>query len=482
VSEIKQKTISGLFWSLIDVFSSQGTLFIVGIILARLLSPFDFGLIGTIAVLIAISDSIVNSGFSNALIRKVNCNDDDYTTVFYFNILISVFLYILLYFSAPIIAIYFKQTQLTDIVRVLSLVIIIDAFSLIQRTVLIKQIDFKSQTKVSIISSIASGLISIVLALNGFGVWSLVWQRIFSRLISLILLWSGKRWFPNGTFNVISFKGLFGFGSRLLLSGLIDTVYNNIYLILIGKYFSVETLGFFSKSQEFSNIPSQGIGGIINRVAYPVLSSFQDDKVRLKEYYRRLIRSSMFVTSLVMVCLAASSESVILTLIGIKWINSISYLQLLCFVGILYPLHLLNLSILQVQGRSDLYLKLEVIKKLLGIPLIILGVIFGVKVMIIGMLISSILSYFLNSYWSGNFIDYGIKDQLKDIIPSLLWSFLIGLLVFFIGEIIYFPPYIELLIQIFIGLVSSILLFELIKLDEYIFMKHLLIAQLGQNQ
>jgi teichuronic acid exporter len=474
VTETKQKTISGLYWSLVDVISSQGTLFLVGVILARLLSPFDFGLIGSIAVVIAISDSIVNSGFSNALIRKIKCSNEDYSTVFYFNILSSVLIYVTLFFIAPYIATYFKQSQLISIIRILSIVIVIDAFSLIQRTILIKQIDFKFQSKISIVSSLISGFISILMAFNGFGVWSLVWQRIISRLVSLFFLWSSNRWFPNGKFSFTSFKELFGFGSKLLLSGLIDTLYNNIYFILIGKYFSLETLGFFSKSQEFSNIPSQGIGGIINRVAYPVLSSFQEDKIKLRHYYRRLIKSSMFITSIVMIFIAASSESIVLTLLGEKWISSVPYLQLLCFVGILYPLHLLNLSILQVKGRSDLYLKLEIIKKILGVPLIILGVIYGVKVMIIGMLISSILSYFVNSYWSANFIDYTINDQLKDIFPSLITSCFVGLIVFGLGKIIFLPIYIELCLQILIGFITTIFISEFVKLNEYMYLKQLL--------
>jgi O-antigen/teichoic acid export membrane protein len=480
LTEIKQKTISGLYWSLVDVISSQGTLFIVGIILARLLSPFDFGLIGSIAIVIAISDSIINSGFSNALIRKIKCTKEDYNTVFYFNIFSSVFLYVILFFIAPYIAIYFKQSKLTDIVRILSIVIIIDAFSLIQRTILIKQIDFKFQSKISISSSFISGFISIFLAFNGFGVWSLVWQRIISRLASLIFLWSSNRWFPDGKFSLKSFKELFGFGSKLLLSGIIDTVYNNIYFILIGKYFSLETLGYFSKSQEFSNIPSQGIGGIINRVAYPVLSGFQEDKTKLRHYYRRLIKSSMFITSIVMICLAAASESIVLTLLGEKWIKSIPYLQLLSFVGILYPLHLLNLSILQVKGRSDLYLKLEIIKKLLGVPLIILGVIYGVKVMIIGMLISSILSYFVNSFWSAKFIDYTINDQLKDIFPSLVTSCFVGLIVYGIGKIIILPIYLELFLQILFGFITTIFISEFIKLNEYLYLKQALFNRIGK--
>ena len=328
---LKQKTVSGLSWSFIDQIGNQGISFIVGIILARLLTPREFGLIGMITVFIALSESFINSGFSDALIRKKDCTDTDYSTIFYFNLIVGLLFAVILYISAPAIAVFFNESELTSIVRVMSIVLIIDSLTIIQRTILTKRIDFKLQTRISIIASIGSGVIAIIMAFNNYGVWSLVAQRISRQALNSFFLWLWNNWKPKFIFSRKSFKELFSFGNKLLISGLISTLYQNIYYLIIGKFYTTATLGYYTKANDFKRVPSEGLNGIISRVSYPVLSTLQDDKMRLKQNFQKLLRSTVFITFILMLGMAAIAEPMIITLIGEQWRQSIIYLQLLCY-------------------------------------------------------------------------------------------------------------------------------------------------------
>lgn len=482
VASLKQKTLSGLSWSFAETFANQVLTFIIGIILARLLEPSEFGLIGMITIFIAVSTSVINSGFSQALIRKKNCTDTDYSTVFYFNLAVSFILFIILFFLAQPISKFFDEPELENLVKVISLLLIIDAFAIIQRTILTKRIDFKLQTKVSVISNVTGGLIGIYLAHSGYGVWSLVAQKISHRGFNALLLWFWNRWLPTLKFSYNSFKELFSFGSKLLLSGLIDTIYRNVYLLVIGKYFSAAELGYFTRAQQFSELPSQNINGVIQRVTYPVLSSIQDDIPRLKISYQKLIRSTMFITFVLVLGLAAVADSLVITLIGEKWIQSIIYLQMLSFVGMMYPLHALNLNMLNVQGRSDLFLKLEIIKKSLAVPTIIIGVLLGIKIMIAGMIVNTFIAYYLNSFWNGRFIGYSFKQQVKDILPSFILALSMAAVVFFTGMLLPFDPVWNLMLQITAGAVYILFLCEAIKFKDYIFVKELVLEKVKSLQ
>ncbi|HCY00398.1 MAG TPA: colanic acid exporter [Bacteroidales bacterium] len=482
MSSLKQKTVSGLIWSFVDTMAGQGITFIVGIILARLLSPREFGLIGMLTVFIAVSQSFIDSGFSNALIRKKDCSDADYSTVFYFNLAVGVLFFILLYFSAPAISGFFNEPELTAILQVMGIVLIIDSLTIIQRTILTKRIDFKLQARISVIASIGSGIVAIAMAFNGFGVWALVAQRIVKQGLNSLFLWMWNRWKPLLVFSVKSFKELFGFGSKLLISGLIDTVYRNVYYLIIGKFFSAQELGFYTKAEEFNRLPSQNLNSIIGRVTYPVLSTLQDDIPRLRNNYQKLIRSVMFITFILMLGMAAVAEPMIHTLIGAKWEPAIIYLQMLCFVGMMYPLHALNLNMLQVQGRSDLFLKLEIIKKIIAVPTIIIGIFFGIKMMIVGMMVNTLIAYYLNSYWSGVKIGYSFKQQVKDIAPSFILAFTMGVAVYFIGDLLPFSYLINLIIQILFGAIFVFVFCEITKFKDYIFVKELVLEKIQKNR
>lgn len=471
MTNLKQKTISGLSWSFVGQFARYGIDFIIGIILARLLSPKQYGLIAMVTIFIAVSRSFVDSGFTQALIRKNDAKQIDYSTVFYFNIIVSLLLYILLYFLAKPISHFYGEPKLIIILKVLGLRLILDALSIIQRAKLTKRIDFKLQTKITVISSLLSGVIGIVLAYLGFGVWALVAKMLIMQIVFTILLWYWNRWIPTLEFSFHSFKEMFSFGYKLLLSGLIYTLYLNVYKLIIGKYFSAAELGFYSRAEQFRDLPSKNLTGIIQRVSYPVLANIQDDAEKLKKAYRRLIKSSMFISFTLIFGLAATAKAFILVLIGEKWMPVIVYLQLLCFAGMLYPLQAINLNMLKVQGRSDLFLKLEIIKIILAIPVIILGIFISIKAMIICMIFNSFIAFILNSYYSGKKISYSSFNQLRDIFPSFLTAFTLASIIFLIGELTDFSNPITLLVQIIAGLILFFIINETLKLQDYIYIK-----------
>lgn len=470
---LKQETVSGLIWSFIDNIANLGITFIVGIILARLLNPREFGLIGMLTIFIAISQSFIDSGFSQALIRKQNCTQTDYSTVFYFNIVVGVSVYIILFINAKSIGFFFHEPILKELIRVLGLGLIINSISIIQSTLLAKRIDFKLQAKISVIASSFSGIISIYLAYSGWGVWSLVSLMLIKYSLNSLLLWLWSKWKPIWCFSIISFKELFSFGSKLLVSGLIDTIYRNVYYLVIGKYFSSAELGFYTRADQFQSLPSSNLQGIIGRVSYPVLLTIQNDISRLRENYKRIIKSSMLVTFILMLGMAAVARPMILTLIGEKWEPSIIYLQMLCFVGMFYPLNALNLNMLQVQGRSDLFLRLEIIKKILAVPIIIIGVIWGIKVMILGMIINTLIAYYLNSYWSGRFIGYSFFEQIKDIFPSFLLALVMSIIVFLEGLFIQMPPLSLFIIQLITGALLIFGICEYFHFKDYLYLKNI---------
>jgi O-antigen/teichoic acid export membrane protein len=474
-NSLKSKAIIGTSWSLIDNIASSGITFLAGLVLARLLSPHDFGLLGMITVFIAVSNSLIDSGFGQALIRKTDIKPIDYNTVFYFNVVVGIFLYIALFAAAPAISIFFHEPKLILITRVTGTVLIINSVSIIQRTLFTKQIDFRTQTKVSLISSLVSGIIGIGLALKGFGVWSLIVQQLSRQLLSSVFLWVYCSWVPKLEYSFKSFKELFGFGSKLLISGLIDTIYRNIYYLVIGKYYSASELGQYTRAEQFNSIFSSNLTSVVQRVSYPVLSSIHGNDSRLKEAYRKVIKSTMLVSFALMLGLAAIAKSLILILIGEKWIECIPYLQIICFGGMLYPLHAINLNILQVKGRSDLFLRLEIIKKCIAIPVVAIGILFGIKFMLVCSVLTSFFAYFLNSYYSAPLLNYPTLDQIKDIIPTFLVSLIVASLMWSI-TLINLNIWLTLAFQITLGLVLMISIYEKLQLFDYLEVKQVLLT------
>lgn len=472
---LKQKTVKGVSWSFIDNITNYGIAFIVGIVLARILTPEEYGVMAMVTIFIAVSNSIVDSGFSNALIRKTSIRSVDYNTVFYFNLIVSIFLYLILYVSAPAISVFFKEPVLVDVMRVIGWVLIINAFAIIPRTILVRNINFKTQTKVSLIASLSSGIIGIGMALTGWGVWSLVGQQLTRQLFNTVFLWIFCRWRPLWEFSIQSFKELFGFGSKLLASGLIDTIYKDIYSLIIGRFYSAADLGQYTRASQFSTIFSSNLTSVVQRVSYPVLSSIQNEPERLLGAYRRVIKTTMLVTFACMLGLGAVAKPLILLLIGEKWQPAVSFLQIICFAGMLYPLHAINLNILQVKGRSDLFLKLEIIKKVIAVIPIAIGIFYGIEFMLWGSVCTSFVAFFLNSYYSADLIDYPTFRQIKDVLPTFLVSLIVAGCMWGLS----FLPlsyYIILPLQLIVGLVLAYLIYERIKLPEYMEIRGMILS------
>lgn len=478
---LKDKTVRGVAWSAVDSIARYGITFLVSIVLARLLSPEEYGLIGIITIFITVFNGIVDGGFTNALIRKQNITDQDYNTAFITNLLVSVFLAVLLFFSSPLIAVFFNRDELTMLTRVMSVIVVVNGLAIVQKAKLTKNIDFKTQTKITLIASVSSGLVGIVLALLGFGVWALVGQQITNQSLNTFFLWFFSKWKPKLKFSVASFKDLWGFGWKLLVSGLIDSIWREIYQVVVGKFYSTATLGLYTRGQQFASLFSTNLTAVVQRVSYPVLSSIQDDKIRLKDAYQRVIKSTMLVTFACMLGLAAISKSMVYVLIGEKWLPCVPMLQIICFQMMLYPLHAINLNMLQVQGRSDLFLKLEIIKKTIGVIPLCLGIFIDIYWMLFGSVIVGFVSYLLNAYYSGPFLNYSVWEQIKDILPSFIISIIMALIVFVVG-LLPISPYVLLLIQLVVGGGVMILLCEIIKLPDYFEVKSIVYSIVNKKR
>ena len=469
---IRNKAIKGVGWSFADNILNQGVTFLVGLVLARLLSPEEYGLIGIIAIFIAVFNSIVDSGFSNALIRKNDAGDADYNTVFITNMVMSVLLFCVMFFGAPVIASFFNRPQLIPLTKVMASVVIINAFAIIQRTILVKKVDFKTQTKVSAIASVASGVVGIGMASGGLGVWSLVGQQLSRQFLNSLFLWVFAKWYPKLQFSLKSFKELFNFGWKLMVSGLIDTVWREIYQVVIGKFYSPATLGQYTRAHQFGSIFSTNLTAVVQRVSYPVLSEIQDDVQKLKNAYKKVIKVTMLITFCCMLGLAAIAEPMIVSLIGDQWLPAVPFLQILCFSMMLYPLHAINLNMLQVQGRSDLFLRLEIIKKIIAVVPLLLGIFVNIYLMLFGSVITGFIAYYLNAFYSGKFLNYSILEQVRDIIPSFIIAMIMAVSVWGIS-FINLPSVALLAIQLSAGVVMIVLLCESVRLDSYLEIKHI---------
>lgn len=467
---LKSKTVKGMGWSALENVTRLGVTFVVSIILARLLSPKEYGLIGILTIFIAIFNAIVDSGFTNALIRKQDATDTDYSTVFYTNLILSVVLAAVLFFCAKPISIFFERPELISLTQVMSSVVIINALSIVQRVRTIKAIDFKTQTKITFISSIGSGVIGIAMAYMGYGVWALVGQQISNQFLTTLLFWFYNKWIPKLVFSWDSFKEMWTFGSKLLASGLIDTAWKEVYQVVIGKCYSPATLGLYTRAKQFADLCSSNLTSVVQRVSYPVLSSIQDDRARLKGAYQRVIKTTMLPTFVLMLGMAACAKPMIYVLIGEQWLECIPMLQIICTYGMLYPLHALNLNMLQVQGRSDLFLRLEIIKKIIAVGPLLLGVFVDIYLMLAGSIVTSSIAYYLNAYYSGPFLNYSIKEQIKDILPSFGVAVAMAVPVFAMS-FIPLNPFILLPLQIVAGAVMTISICEVTKLPEYIELK-----------
>jgi O-antigen/teichoic acid export membrane protein len=463
---LKKEAKKGIIWSAVQRFSMQGLQFLTTLVMARQLTPDDYGIIGMLSVFIGISSVFIDSGFINALTRKQDRTQADICTVFYFNIGVALLAYFILFLTAPLIANFYGMEVLCPVLRVFSLVLIINSFSAVQATLLTIKLDFKTQAKVSIISLLVSAAIGIAMAYNGFSYWAIVALNISSSLISTALFWYYSRWRPSLLFSKSSFKSMFAFGSKLLASSLIDSIYNNIYSLVIGKFFAAKTLGNYSRAESYANFPSISMTGIMQRVTYPVLCKMQDDEQQLAHAYRKFLKLSAFVIFPLMMGLSALSHAFVVITIGPQWTFCAVLLQILCFSLMWYPIQVINLNLLQVKGRTDLSLKLEVIKKIIGTAILFASIPFGIVVMCCSRVLYSIICLFINSFYSKELINLSVFKQLRDILPTLLISFAMFLIVTAFNHF-FTNQWIQISIGAAVGAISYIILSYLFNKDEF---------------
>lgn len=458
---LKHKTVKGVIWSSIERFALAGVNFIFGLVLARLLMPSDYGMIAMLGIFMGISQVFIDSGFSSALIRKSDRTELDNSTAFYFNIFVGIICFGVLFIIAPLIAQFYNIPQLTILTRILSLNLVFNSFCVVQQALLSVRLDFKTQAKISLSGGFISGSIGAIMAYTGFGVWALVAQSVTASAIRAALLCFWVKWYPMGSFSKNSFHHLFAYGSKLLASGLLDTIYNNIYTIVIGKKFSHINLGLYARADQLAQFPAVNITGILQRVSFPVLCTIQNEDERLKLNYRKILRLSSFIVFPLMIGLAAVADPLIRLLLTDKWAAAIPFLYILCFALMWYPVHAINLNLLQVKGRSDLFLRLEIYKKFLGLGILCATIPMGLMVMCVGKVFSSLICLALNTYYTGKLIHLGFFSQMKDLLPTLLNSLIMGGLVY-ISTLLLSAPCWRLMAGMLVGigyyLISNILL------------------------
>lgn len=454
---IKKDTLKGVKWTAIEKIALQGIQFVIGLILARLLTPSDFGLVGMLAIFISVSQTFVDGGFSNALIRKLDRSDTDCSTAFYFNIVVGLVCYGLLFVSSPWIAEFFNVPILKDLLRVLSISIFINSLAVVQVAKLTVDINFKAQARATVCSVVLSGCIGILMAYKGYGVWSLAWQTVFGAIFKCIILWYQTKWKPKMVFSIESFRNLFSYGSKLLLSNLIGTFYANMTTIAIGKFYTSKDLGFYSRGQQFAHLPSTAIIDTIGRVTFPILAKIQNDDERLVSVYRKYIKVTSLPIIFCLILLASVAKPLILVLLTEKWLDATLFLQIFCFAFMTEHISKLNLNLLQVKGRSDLYLRLEVVKKIIAFLILLCSIPLGVVVICLSKVLNGQVALFINTYYTGKLFGLGYLKQFTDFFKYMVMSLLACSPAFVLTFTEINPA-----LQLLVGCVSAVLLYYIL--------------------
>ena len=463
---LKNKALKGVAWSAIEKFSYQGVQFILNIVIARLVLPAEYGLIAMLAIFLSIAQVFVDSGFSNALIQKQSRTETDYSTVFYFNIAISLIIYLIIYICAPLIADFYSQPQLKLILRWVGITIILQGITVVQRAKIIIDVNFKLLAKVSLISVIISGVTAVYMAYSGMGVWALVVQSIGNSLISTILLWILAKWKPLIIFSWSSFTKLFSYGSKLLISSLLQTIYLNLYSLVIGKYYSASQVGFYNRSSSLAQFPSTNIVGIVSRAVFPIMCQMQDNDEKLIKSFNQYLRATCFIIFPLMVGLAVLAKPLVLLILTEKWEPAATLLSILSIAYMLQPLMALNHQILNVKGRSDYFLKADIIKKLLAAVILIITIPFGMNILCLGVIIYSIIDIVITLYYAKKVINTGYICQFLSILPHLTISIVMGVVVYFSSIIVGSNLWLQLATGTILGAISYLLLSYIFKVKE----------------
>lgn len=464
-----RKVISGLFWRFAERCGAQGVSFAVSIVLARLLAPEIYGTIALVTVFTAVLQVFVDSGMGNALIQKKNADNEDFSTVFYFNMAVCCVLYLGMYIAAPSIAEFYNDRELTAVVRVLSLTLIISGVKNVQQAYVSRNMLFKHFFYATLGGTIGAAAIGIAMAYMGYGVWALVVQQVFNAAVDTVILWITVKWRPGRTFSLQKLKGLFSFGWKMLVSGLLDTVYGNLRQLLVGKIYSSSDLAYYNRGQQFPNFIVNNINSSIDSVLFPVMSSVQDDREKIKNMTRKSIKISVYVMAPMMMGLAFTAETVVRLVLTDKWLACVPFLRIFSVTCMFHPIHTANLNAIKAMGRSDLFLKLEILKKAVGLVLMISSIQFGVLAMAYSMLIGNVISQVINSWPNRKLLGYSYEDQIKDILPCIL-------LAAFMGGCVYTITFLELSLmatlcmQVVSGALVYIVCSAILKMSSFLYL------------
>lgn len=476
---LKNKTISSMLWSTLGKFGTMGIQFVTNIVLARLLMPDDFGTIGMLSIFIVLSETFIIGGFGQALIQKKNPTHIDYTTVFYWNLVASIVMYGLLFVFSPIISRFFEMPQLESVVRVYGLVLIISAFSIVQNNQLQKNLKFKVLSIRNITAASFGTVVSIIMALYGFGVWSLVVSHLVNATISVVLLWRLSSWRPTWEFSYQSFKELSSFGSLMAISSLVDQFYKEMQGLIIGKWYSAADLGHYSQAKKLENIPTSSLSQIVSQVTFPVFSKLQDNKVQLKASIRNCTTAVTYLNFPLNILLIVIAPPLIRLLYGPNWEEAILYFQLLNIVGLFYTITTMNNSIIKSLGKSKIFLYIKIIQRVVGLFLIFMGASHSIIGLLLGVISSVLFNYIITASVNNRLLGYGICEQVTDVGVSLILASFLGIATYFISSLCpVCNQYIVMLIQILfytlgylliskVGKVRGFVIFEEIVKDRF---------------
>ena len=464
---LKAKTAKGVGWGFADNILGLGITAVANIILARILSPADFGIIGMTAIFMTLSTSLVDSGFTGALTRKKDTVKADFDTVFYFNLAVSCLLYAVLFFCSPFIARFFKEPILVPVIRILGISLVINAFGIVQKIILVRRIDFRTQAWISLVSSFAAAVAAVVMAFYGFGVWSLVVLQVGKLAVNTILLWSVSKWYPGLCFSRKSFRDMFSFGGRLLITSIISAIWSEMYSFIIGKMYSSSVLGQYSRADKVKNMVTSNVSSVMQKVSYPVLASIQDEGERQINVYRKILKTTVLISFTAVFGVWAVAGPFILTFFGDQWLPAVGYLRIMCFSGLFLPLMMCSANVINADGRSDITLVLEILKTVMGLIPVVFGIIFSVEALLWSMVGVSFILFVVHAAYVSKVIHYSVGRQLADILPTMCVSIVMALIVNAMNMLA-IPQWLLLLLQICAGGTIVVLAYEFVyKSTEY---------------
>lgn len=475
----KRAVTSNLIWRFAERCGAEGVAFIVSLVLARILDPDVYGTLALVIVFTTVMQVFVDSGLGNALIQKKDADNLDFSTVFFFNIAVCVALYGLMFFAAPYIAIFYNRPELTPIVRVLSLVLVISGVKNVQHAYVARHLMFKKFFFATLTGTIGAAVLGIWMAKRGYGVWALVAQNLFNKTVDTIILWITVRWRPQWRFSWERLKKLYSYGWKLLVSKLLETLYNELRQLIIGKRYSSESLAYYNRGRQFPQFIVANVNSSIDSVLLPVMSNEQDDKTRVRAMTRRAIKTSTYIMAPLMLGLAACGKTVVQVLLTSKWLPCVPFLTIFCITFMFHPIQTANLNAIKAMGRSDMFLKLEIIKKSIGLTVLLISVQYGVMAMAYSLLLTSVISQIINSWPNKKLLDYSYLEQLKDILPGILLAAVMAGIVYSV-EFIGMNKYLMLLIQVVLGVVIYVAGSKLLRLDSYSYLLQMLKGLIGK--